>query len=1013
MKMNKLLIGILVVLLTAVCVMSGLLLSDHFKKKPHAASREQTTAAQAVINPQDAAMHANAPTEIRGTKLYASSGAAAGESAQKTMQQLVTSGFNTVMFLNGQNQTAFTTDSDTGKLQRLVSAAKSAGLYTAVMVSSNSPQKLVDFAKKSGVDALVLTGIFETARTQDFDALNETVQSLEQALQRTTVGTVLWDVPFGSARTADNAGFMAAFSKVMRRSEMTGIYTYTERADETYASDADQWITYASDKPMWFSLTDAYTQTQTGFLRAEQAFRQCSALLKLRTSSVPVSFLFTAFDNWANDDACAVIVKGCLQEGIVPESYLKTFKITNYNTTSITTTESQITFIGESNPAYPLLCNGQKVTVTEDGFFAAEYRLNVGKNTFAFANCGKTYVYTVQYNLDLIRSISPSGSLNTAGGSTIEIAVVAHRNATVSAKLGGTAIKMTSSGVLMSDSDNGHMDASSDYVTFTGKYTLPASRSTSVFVGTIQASASYQGISDSINGARVTITAEQKVDALPVVEKATASELSTTKPTTTTTTTTTTTETTATSTAKTDPTQNESETDDSTESASDNPTAKTSSPITTQTTTTTKTTTSSASAAESTTSIKLDPVITPYTYNGLPGTKRMCKIKTYYTETMPLSPLNDLSVPLTTPLPIGTFDFITGESSFDKYTYYNLGSGRRVYRKDVEVIEKGYAMPANTLTLVNSGTASGKTNIRLHLTWKVPFNAVLNGQKYVNDPHNRREYAVTSLNAKSLDITFYYTAKAIGQPNVASSGVISSTEWVKSDSPQTCTLRLHLRNASQFYGYSVRYNADDTLQISIKEKETNSISGKTVMLDPGHGGADGGAPCAVNSGTYNEAGLVLTIAEKTRAKLQSMGASVIMTRTGNTNITLVDRKRMARENNPDVFVSIHLDAATSSSGYGTTAFYYRPYSYALAKSIHTQLVNTYVQNIYGTQKSSIDRGTTFYPYSVTRIEECPSVLIECGFVSNLEECRILQNSKHQDSIATAIANGIRDYFASN
>ena len=336
-----------------------------------------------------------------------------------------------------------------------------------------------------------------------------------------------------------------------------------------------------------------------------------------------------------------------------------------------------------------------------------------------------------------------------------------------------------------------------------------------------------------------------------------------------------------------------------------------------------------------------------------------------------------------------------------------------MYRKDVEVIEKGYALPANVLTLVNSGTSSGKTNINLHLKWKVPFNAVLNGQKYINDPRNRREYAVTSLNAKSLDITFYYTAEAIGQPNVSASGVISGCEWVQSSSAQTCTLRLYLRSASRFYGYSVSYNADDTLHISIKEKGSDSISGKTVMLDPGHGGTDGGAPCAVNGSTYNEAKIALTISEKVKAKLQAMGASVIMTRTSNSDLTLVSRKRMARTNNPDVFVSIHMDSAASSSGYGTTAFYYRPYSYALAKSIHTQLVNTYVQSIYGTQKSTIDRGTVFYPYSVTRIEECPSVLIECGYVSNLEECKILQNSKHQDSIATAIANGIRDFFASN
>ena len=604
----------------------------------------------------------------------------------------------------------------------------------------------------------------------------------------------------------------------------------------------------------------------------------------------------------------------------------------------------------------------------------------------------------MQYNLDLIRSISPSGTLTTPGGSALEISVIAHRRANVYATLNGSRITLSGSDALMTGGDGGQIDSNSDYVTYTGKYNLPESAAESLSLGTIQAFASYNGMSDSITGAKVTVTAAEKVEMLPVVEE----------PKTTTTTLKTTTAPTTVPVSEAEESESDTDADES-ESGTESAGKTTSKPYVSAPTTTTTTTESSTNGT--TGSQNLGPVITPYQNHGIAGTKRMCVVKTYYTETMPLSPLNDLSVPLSTPLLQGTFDFITGESSFDTYTYYNLGSGRRLYRKDVEVIERAYAMPANAITLVSSGTSSGSTDINLHLKWKVPFNSELNGQRYINDPKNRREYAVTALNANSLDITFYYTSDASGQPNVTGSGVISSCEWVRSASAQTYTLRLHLRNAARFYGYSYSYNSDDTLRISVKERASASVSGKTIMLDPGHGGSDGGASCAVNSGTYNEAKIALSISEKVRSKLQNMGANVIMTRTSNTDLKLDARKRMARQNRPDVYVSIHCDAATSSSAYGTTGYYYRSYSQALAKCIHSQLVSAYVNTLYGSQKSTIDRGTVFYPFSVTRIEECPSVLIEVGYITNLTECKMLQNSANQDTLASAIANGIRDYFA--
>ena len=99
---------------------------------------------------------------------------------------------------------------------------------------------------------------------------------------------------------------------------------------------------------------------------------------------------------------------------------------------------------------------------------------------------------------------------------------------------------------------------------------------------------------------------------------------------------------------------------------------------------------------------------------------------------------------------------------------------------------------------------------------------------------------------------------------------------------------------------------------------------------------------------------------------------------------------------------------------GTSAYYYRAYSQPLAKAIHESLVDAYKTQIYKDKPDlfgKVSRGANFYAFRVARVEECPAILIEYGFVSNIEECQTLQNAETREILAQATVDGIKDYLA--
>ena len=398
----------------------------------------------------------------------------------------------------------------------------------------------------------------------------------------------------------------------------------------------------------------------------------------------------------------------------------------------------------------------------------------------------------------------------------------------------------------------------------------------------------------------------------------------------------------------------------------------------------------------------------PYSDNSL-GRADMCLISSDIAEATPASENDDLSVPETTPQIKGSYGYVDNIKLYENSALYCVSSGVKINARNAIYLIDAYKMPENTA--VSASSQSGDvTAITVNLDHGVFTNVSAAPQQY-HEGYLGRKYNVDTCEAEYVDIKFYDTANCSGGFDFANDTLFSSCEWLN-DGSGAVTLRLHLRKKGGIYGYSVKNNADGSVSFEFKHGETvpNKL---TVMLDPGHGGYG-------DSGTYSfgqvvyEEDITYAISMKVKAILEKSGYNVIITRKSSSGLTLNDRVASARSTKPDVFVSIHCDGAADASAYGTHTFYYRSYSKALADSIHNNMVKMYRASYYTDEASprynGVDLGTRFFPYAVTRIEECPSVLAECGYLTNEADMKILSDENGQTLIAGAIAQGIIEYL---
>ncbi|MBB6451497.1 N-acetylmuramoyl-L-alanine amidase [Geomicrobium halophilum] len=195
------------------------------------------------------------------------------------------------------------------------------------------------------------------------------------------------------------------------------------------------------------------------------------------------------------------------------------------------------------------------------------------------------------------------------------------------------------------------------------------------------------------------------------------------------------------------------------------------------------------------------------------------------------------------------------------------------------------------------------------------------------------------------------------------------------------------------------------------------LSGQVIVIDPGHGGVDGGS--SSKEGLMEDE-VALDIAFKLRDYLQSAGALVLMIREEDTDLAapsteglrnrkvedLQKRVQMINDSGSDFFISLHLNAGPSTSWRGAQTFYNPSFS-------ESQVMAEVVQGEMTRQLENTNRKAAgvnnIYMLDHTEI---PGLLIEAGFLSNPEEARNFQDEQYLDRMAASIYQGLVRYHDS-
>lgn len=185
------------------------------------------------------------------------------------------------------------------------------------------------------------------------------------------------------------------------------------------------------------------------------------------------------------------------------------------------------------------------------------------------------------------------------------------------------------------------------------------------------------------------------------------------------------------------------------------------------------------------------------------------------------------------------------------------------------------------------------------------------------------------------------------------------------------------------------------------------VTNRAIIIDAGHGGGD---PGAIGDNGSLEKDINLSISLKLQQFIEQNGGTVLMTRVedemlgGNKRDDMKIRKRLREENSGDVFISIHLNSFPEESCKGAQTFYANnEESKALAEKIQKNMVKFLDESNSRIAKKLTD------VYLLKNVN-IPSVIVECGFLSNSIEEKLLMDEDYQSKVAFSIYSGILEYF---
>jgi N-acetylmuramoyl-L-alanine amidase len=245
-------------------------------------------------------------------------------------------------------------------------------------------------------------------------------------------------------------------------------------------------------------------------------------------------------------------------------------------------------------------------------------------------------------------------------------------------------------------------------------------------------------------------------------------------------------------------------------------------------------------------------------------------------------------------------------------------------------------------------------------------------------------------------------------------GVTSNTNWVT----QLSTAK-EIKNAyyeqieddvfriiielkhQQHWGYLIFYD-NKSLVIRIKRQPAKlTMQNLLVAIDAGHGGSNTGAPGV--SSNIIEKDYTLKIAKEVEKYFTSKKVKTFMTRVSDTDLTMIDRTLMLRQQDPNILISIHLNSAGSDTVKGVSTYYryigFRPLSQAILKRMQELKLQEW-------------GNVGAFNFSLSGPTEYPNCLVEVAFLSNRDDEKRILSPKFHKQVAIKIYQGIDDWLKS-
>ncbi|ANU10086.1 N-acetylmuramoyl-L-alanine amidase [Planococcus antarcticus DSM 14505] len=339
----------------------------------------------------------------------------------------------------------------------------------------------------------------------------------------------------------------------------------------------------------------------------------------------------------------------------------------------------------------------------------------------------------------------------------------------------------------------------------------------------------------------------------------------------------------------------------------------------------------------------------------------------------------------------GTFrpyDTMTrGEMAFLLSRAFNYTHTGDVFFSDL----KADSHPASLYTAVNKIATAGVSN------------GTGTGTYSPNNKLIREEFAIFLARALSSTFKVSYKNVTIDNLNVTVNSLNVRT------GPSTgyrAIGKLNTGAAFQVFGYNGSWaygkSGNTTGYVSstfLGKAAPATANNRFITLDPGHGAQD---PGAVANG-LREKDINLDVSKRVEAKLKAKGIKVYMTRTTDVFHSLDARVDKGVASGSNAFLSIHTNAASAAAS-GSETFY------SASVGNDSKQLATFIQNRLYKAMDHPNRGVKNYGFQVIRTNPLPAALVELGFVTNKYDAAKLASGTYKDRAATAIAEGIEDYY---